>query len=52
MPSWPGSMMLRSAHQSGVITPSVSLTWRSSINIVLVLSSGTIQRLIIGPLNG
>src|ERR1700726_1031462 len=44
-------MMLRSAHHSGV-TPSVSLTWRNSMNIVLVSSTGTIQRLIIGPLNG
>jgi hypothetical protein len=32
--------------------PAVSLIWRNSISIVLVSSSGTIQRLIIGPLNG
>ena len=44
-------MMSRSAHHAGV-TPSVSLTWRNSISMVLVSSSGTIQRLIIGPLNG
>jgi hypothetical protein len=44
-------MMLRSAHHAGVM-PSVSLTWRNSIRIVLASSSGTIQRLIIGPLNG
>src|ERR1700694_5329042 len=45
-------MMPRSAHQSGVTMPAVSLIWRNSISIVLVSSSGTIQRLIIGPLNG
>ena len=32
--------------------PSVSLTCRNSMNMVLVSSMGTIQRLIIGPLKG
>ena len=44
-------MTSRSAHQAGV-TPSVSLTWRNSMNIVRVLSWGTIQRLIMGPPKG
>src|SRR5438874_1871812 len=44
-------MMLRSAHHAGV-TPWVSQTWRNSTNNVLASSTGTIQRLIIGPLNG
>src|SRR6516165_9812142 len=43
-------MIVRSAHHIGV-TPSVWLTWRSSMNIVLVSSIGTTHRLIIGPLN-
>ena len=38
-------------HHAGV-APAVSLTWRNSMNIVRVLSWGTIQRLIMGPLNG
>src|SRR5215470_7182650 len=44
-------MTLRSAHQAGV-TPSVSLTCRNSMNIVFVSSTGTIPRLMNGPLNG